>query len=112
MHVRRREEHPRARLDRSTTELEALVDRLGAVVTRRDDMRMNVDEPRRCHLHPQCQLRPTPCGITKRLEAPCAMIVTMVYDEDLADRIGELIASDDGYAEQKMLGGRALPSRT
>jgi hypothetical protein len=33
------------------------------------------------------------------------MIVTMAYDEDLADRIRELIASEDGYSEQKMLGG-------
>jgi hypothetical protein len=30
------------------------------------------------------------------------MIVTMAYDEDLANRIRELIASDDGYTEQKM----------
>src|SRR4026207_1772607 len=36
---------------------------------------------------------------------PCAMIVTMAYDEDLADRIRELIASEDGYTEQKMFGG-------
>jgi hypothetical protein len=33
------------------------------------------------------------------------MIVTMAYDEDLADRIRELIASEDGYTEQKMVGG-------
>ena len=33
------------------------------------------------------------------------MIVTMAYDEDLADRIRELIASEDGYTEQKMFGG-------
>lgn len=26
------------------------------------------------------------------------MIVTMAYDEDLANRIRELIASEDGYA--------------
>jgi hypothetical protein len=31
------------------------------------------------------------------------MIVTMAYDEDLANRIRELIASEDGYTEQKML---------
>src|SRR6266498_3687027 len=37
--------------------------------------------------------------------APCAMIVTMAYDEDLANRIRELIASEDGYTEQKMFGG-------
>jgi TfoX/Sxy family transcriptional regulator of competence genes len=37
--------------------------------------------------------------------APCAMIVTMAYDEDLASRIRELIASEDGYTEQKMFGG-------
>src|SRR5436190_16254470 len=36
---------------------------------------------------------------------PCAMIVTMAYDEDLANRIRELIASEDGYTEQKMFGG-------
>jgi hypothetical protein len=33
------------------------------------------------------------------------MIVTMAYDEDLAIRIRELIASEDGYTEQKMFGG-------
>jgi hypothetical protein len=32
------------------------------------------------------------------------MIVTMVYDEDLADRIRELIAFEDGYTEQKVFG--------
>ena len=44
------------------------------------------------------------------------MIGTMAYDEDLANRIRELIASEDGYTEQKMFGGiggvafaRALP---
>src|SRR5256885_5369643 len=37
--------------------------------------------------------------------APGAMIVTMAYDEDLANRIRELIASEDGYTEQKMFGG-------
>jgi hypothetical protein len=37
--------------------------------------------------------------------APCAMIVTMAYDEDLANRIRELIACEDGYTEQKMFGG-------
>src|SRR5262249_2103209 len=36
---------------------------------------------------------------------PCAMIVTMAYDEDLANRIRELIASEDGYTEQKTCGG-------
>jgi TfoX/Sxy family transcriptional regulator of competence genes len=33
------------------------------------------------------------------------MIVTMAYDEDLANLIRELIASEDGYTEQKMFGG-------
>ena len=33
------------------------------------------------------------------------MMVTMAYDEDLAERIRELIASEEGYAEQKMFGG-------
>ena len=33
------------------------------------------------------------------------MIVTMAYDEDLANRIRVLIASEDGYTEQKMFGG-------
>jgi hypothetical protein len=35
------------------------------------------------------------------------MIVTVAYDEDedLANRIRELIASEDGYTEQKMFGG-------
>src|SRR6266496_2250105 len=37
--------------------------------------------------------------------APCAMMVTMASDEDLANRIRELIASEDGYTEQKMFGG-------
>ena len=32
------------------------------------------------------------------------MIVTMAYDENLANRIRELIASEDGYTEQKMFG--------
>jgi hypothetical protein len=32
------------------------------------------------------------------------MIVTMAYDEDVASRIRELIASEDGYTEQKMFG--------
>jgi TfoX/Sxy family transcriptional regulator of competence genes len=32
------------------------------------------------------------------------MIVTMAYDEDLANGIRELIASEDGYTEQKMFG--------
>src|SRR5438093_2612027 len=36
---------------------------------------------------------------------PCAMIVTMAYDKDLANRIRELIASEDGYTEQKTFGG-------
>jgi hypothetical protein len=31
------------------------------------------------------------------------MIVTMAYDEDLANRIRELIASEDGDTEQKRL---------
>src|SRR5438128_29322 len=42
---------------------------------------------------------------SKAVGPPCAMIVTMAYDEDLADRIRELIASEDGYTEQKMFGG-------
>ena len=33
------------------------------------------------------------------------MIVTMASDEDLANRIRELIAAEDGYTEQKMFGG-------
>jgi hypothetical protein len=33
------------------------------------------------------------------------MIVTVAYDEDLANRIRELIASEDRYTEQKMFGG-------
>ena len=32
------------------------------------------------------------------------MIVTMAYDEDPANRIRELIASEDGYTEQKRFG--------
>jgi hypothetical protein len=39
------------------------------------------------------------------VKGPCAMIVTMADDEDLANRIRELIASEDGYTEQKMFGG-------
>ena len=39
------------------------------------------------------------------VKVPCAMIVAMAYDEDLANRIRELIASEDGYTEQKMFGG-------
>src|SRR5213592_983507 len=41
----------------------------------------------------------------RRQGPPCTMIVTMAYDEDLANRIRELIASEDGYTEQKMFGG-------
>jgi len=37
--------------------------------------------------------------------AETLMIDTMAYDEDLANRIRELIASEDGYTEQKMFGG-------
>jgi len=33
------------------------------------------------------------------------MIGRMAYDEELAGRIRELIASEDGYTEQKMFGG-------
>ena len=32
----------------------------------------------------------------------------MAYDEDLANRIRELIAGEDGYTEQKMFGGIAF----
>jgi len=39
------------------------------------------------------------------VKAPCAMIVTVAYDEDLANRMRVLIASEDGYTEQKMFGG-------
>src|SRR5947207_11399801 len=39
------------------------------------------------------------------VKAPCAMISTMAYDKDLANRIRELIAAEDGYTEQKMFGG-------
>jgi hypothetical protein len=39
------------------------------------------------------------------------MIVTMAHDEDLANRIRELIASEDGYTEQKMFGGIWLHDR-
>src|SRR5207247_4331423 len=44
-------------------------------------------------------------------KAPCAMIVTMAYDEDLANRIRELIASEDGYTEQKMVRRHRLHDR-
>jgi hypothetical protein len=40
-----------------------------------------------------------------RRQAPMRMIVTMACDEDLANRIRELIASENGYTEQKMFGG-------
>ena len=32
----------------------------------------------------------------------------MAYDEDLANRIRELIAAEDGYSEQEMFGGIAF----
>ena len=32
----------------------------------------------------------------------------MVYDEDLAERIRELVAKDRGVSEQKMFGGKAF----
>src|SRR6266496_1155803 len=39
-----------------------------------------------------------------RRQGPCAMIVTMAYDEDLVNRTREPIASEDGYTEQKFGG--------
>src|SRR3989442_13251685 len=33
------------------------------------------------------------------------MIVTMAYDEVLANRIRDMIASEDGYTKQKIFGG-------
>jgi len=38
------------------------------------------------------------------------MIVTMVYDEDLGNRIRELIASEDGYTGQKTFDGIGFTS--
>jgi hypothetical protein len=38
-----------------------------------------------------------------RRQGPCVMIVTMAY-EDLANRIRQLIGSEDGYTELKMFG--------
>jgi hypothetical protein len=43
-----------------------------------------------------------------RRQGPCAMIVTMAHDEDLADRIPELIASEALLAEP---GARPLEMR-
>ena len=39
------------------------------------------------------------------VKAPLRHDCQMAYDEDLANRIRELIASEDGYTEQKMFGG-------
>ena len=36
------------------------------------------------------------------------MIVTLAYDEDLANRIRELMAAEDGVTEQRMFGGLAF----
>jgi hypothetical protein len=33
------------------------------------------------------------------------MIVAMAHDEDLANRIRELIAAEEGHTEQKVFGG-------
>jgi len=42
----------------------------------------------------------------RRQGPPCAMIVTMAYDEDLANRIRELIASEDGYDRSRCADAR------
>src|SRR5947199_5092681 len=60
---------------------------------------------RRTRDPPVTSARSSQRGRLRKRRAPCAMIVTMAYDEDLANRIRELIAAEDGYTEQKMFGG-------
>jgi hypothetical protein len=47
-------------------------------------------------------------AVLARLFAALPTIVAMAYDEDLADRIRELIVSDSDLTEKKMFGGLAF----
>jgi len=46
-----------------------------------------------------------------RLRHGLAMMLRMAYDEDLANRIRELIARDPDVTEMRMFGGVGLPRR-
>jgi hypothetical protein len=43
-------------------------------------------------------------GDTATASPPCRTIAAVADDEDLADRIRELVGSDSGLTEQKMFG--------
>ena len=47
-------------------------------------------------------------AVLARLFAALPTIVAMAYDEELADRIRELVVSESGLAEKKMFGGLAF----
>ena len=46
--------------------------------------------------------------LRERASSACRTIACMAYDEDLADRIRELVADQPGLTEQKMFGGLAF----
>ncbi len=45
---------------------------------------------------------------TENREEVCRTIVAMAYDEELADRIRELVANESDLTEKKMFGGLAF----
>ena len=45
---------------------------------------------------------------TSRLSPPCRTIGAVAYDEDLADRIRELVGSESDLVEKRMFGGLAF----
>ncbi len=47
-----------------------------------------------------------PCVV--RRPRICISLVAMAYDEDLANRIRELLADQDGVTEKRMFGGLAF----
>lgn len=44
----------------------------------------------------------------RELSLPCRTITAVAYDEELADRIRELLGGEPGLTEQKMFGGLAF----
>ena len=61
--------------------------------------------PERRRREPVALARPTTAG------ADAAKIAAMAYDEDLANRVRELILSEDGVREQRMFGGLRVPDQ-
>jgi hypothetical protein len=45
---------------------------------------------------------------TARLSSPCRTIAAVAYDEELADRIRELVGSESDLTEMQMFGGLAF----